>query len=378
LSSSLLLSEEEEEDGQHVCSRYKLAFVELPLRLPQRTCLLLLLLRFLSSAESHIAISPAYLRRFAQTIIENGFSMHWSAELRLERLFQTELAHQLRKAGCVCISFGYESGSQRVLNLIDKGVKIHDVPGVLKELSHVGIGAQMMGFIGFPTETFEDASTTFEFLHKTNNYWSLSGIGDFVLTSGAIVAKRYHDFGIDKVCAYDGDDIVRDLHWIEEGRMRVQGDMRSPSINKISKSLRKFVDDRPFVGGIDSAHSILYFAKYGPSLVPSYMMDSRPLKSIIEMSYYKTVLVNVDEFPDKADIGEYYEQQRCQGRTPNFDQIRNWLAQVSYEKNITNNNDEIIEIYRNGDYICITQKMLEYQKNDAYRVLKDLLLHGLI
>ena len=109
------------------------------------------------------------------------------------------------------------------MNLIDKGVKIDNVPSVLKELSYVGIGAQMMGFIGFPTETHEEAYETFTFLDKNRDHWVLAGIGDFVLTSGAIVAKAGEILEREAISCYEGDDIVRTNYWIENGRIMSSG-----------------------------------------------------------------------------------------------------------------------------------------------------------
>ena len=87
------------------------------------------------------------------------------------------MADELREAGCVAVSFGYESGCQRILDLINKGVRLEQVPELLAELSRVGIAAQMMGFIGFPGETLAEASQTFEFLLQNRDevdprrYW---------------------------------------------------------------------------------------------------------------------------------------------------------------------------------------------------------------
>ena len=75
-------------------------------------------------------------------------------------------------------------------------MRLTDVPDLLKELGRVGIGAQMMGFIGFPGEQPGEAYATYAFLRDHIDDWTLAGIGDFVMTPGAIVAKRPADFGI--------------------------------------------------------------------------------------------------------------------------------------------------------------------------------------
>jgi len=326
------------------------------------------------------AISPSYLRKLCHAIQENGIDIRWSAELRLERTFRQGLADELKNAGCVAISFGYESGSQRVLNLINKGVHLDQVPEVLRELARAGIGAQMMGFIGFPTETPEEARATFEFLLEHNDYWTLAGIGDFVLTRGSIVAKRYQDFGIQKIGAYSGDDIIRSLYWIDhDGRVRNPQDMRTTAINKVAASLESFRDNRPFVGGIDTNHSILYFAKYGPCLVPVQQRNDKPTQPIIETVQYRTPLRNVDGVLNRSEVADYYFQQRFQGQTPDFKRLTNWLAEYPPQQDaLAEGKEEILEIYPSGHYIALTSQMVEVgnQGSAAYQILKELLLRS--
>ncbi|HJT58426.1 MAG TPA: radical SAM protein, partial [Ktedonobacteraceae bacterium] len=326
------------------------------------------------------AISPSYLRKLSHAIQENGIDIRWSAELRLERTFRQGLADELKNAGCVAISFGYESGSQRVLNLINKGVNLQQVPEVLQELARAGIGVQMMGFIGFPTETPEESRVTFDFLLAHRDYWTLTNIGDFVLTKGSIVAKRYEDFGIQEIGTYSGDDIVRSLYWVDgDGRMRNPQDMRNPSLNKVAGSLKPFLDDRPFVGGIDTNHSILYFAKYGPSLVPADLRNYKVADPLIDTVRYRTPLHKVDTFLDRAEVADYYFQQRFLAQTPDFNRLTTWLAQYPCEQEALEEGDEeVLEIYPSGRYIAWTSQIAEVETHGstAYQILKELLLRS--
>ncbi|MFD7868447.1 hypothetical protein [Streptomyces sp. NPDC059783] len=160
------------------------------------------------------AMSPRYLRTLAAALAESSLDLRWSAELRLECTFPKRAVGELLAAsGCVAVSFGYESGSQRVLDLIDKGVRIDVVPEVLTEPARNGIAAQMMGFTGFPTETRAEAPATYEFLRDHEKLWTTSGIGVFSLTPGSIVAKDPGRFGIDVLPLPASDDIRRYVPW---------------------------------------------------------------------------------------------------------------------------------------------------------------------
>lgn len=222
------------------------------------------------------AMSPAYVRKLSAGLIGGSVDISWAAELRLERNFpQRRLGAQLADSGCVAVSFGYESGSQRILDLIDKGVNLEVVPDVLRELSASGIAAQMMGFTGFPSETDAEARQTFAFLDAHRDLWTTAGIGEFALTPGSIVARRPEEFGIELLPGPEGADVRRILSWREVLAQPTAGTGRSATVREAARAIRRFPDDRPFVGGIDSAHSLLYFARFGRQLVDASSAEDR-------------------------------------------------------------------------------------------------------
>jgi hypothetical protein len=327
-------------------------------------------------------MAPSYLRKLTRAISENRLLIRWSAELRLEKTFRKDIADELKNGGCVSIAFGYESGSQRVLNLIDKGVNLELVPEVLSELKRVGIAAQMMGFIGFPTETPEEAYRTYQFLMEHREYWTLAGIGDFVLTLGSIVAKKHREFGIERISGYEGDDIVRALYWVDDqGVMHISGDQRNEDIRGIAPKIRTLVDDRPFVGGIVTNHSILYFSKFGPSLVPLEMPESFPKKTIVGTTTYVTPLRGVDEFCSRSDLGQFHARQRSEGRSASSHEVLDWLSQYTTSADSTaQSNDgpecEILEIFPSGAWLTRSPELKNIcdEEGSPYRTVKDLLL----
>lgn len=248
------------------------------------------------------AMSPRYLRTLAAALVESTLDLRWSAELRLERTFPKRAVGELLAAsGCVAISFGYESGAQRILDLIDKGVGIDVVPDVLAELARNGIAAQMMGFTGFPTETRAEALATYEFLQHHEKLWTTSGIGVFALTPGSIVAKDPGRFAIDLLPLSASDDIRRYVPWRDretgEVHWPVAEDPRIP--REYSTGNRRTSFDRPFLGGIDSAHTLLYFARFGRGLLPGEPegtgREKEPRVRLVEEPVVRVPFASVDE-----------------------------------------------------------------------------------
>ncbi|MFD0330640.1 B12-binding domain-containing radical SAM protein [Streptacidiphilus monticola] len=187
------------------------------------------------------AMSPRFLRELCDGLTGAGLGLRWSAELRLERTFPARgTAARLRDAGCVAIAFGYESASQRILDLIDKGVRIEQVPEILRELAAAGIGAQMMGFTGFPGETAEEAEETYAFLARHRELWSLAGVGGFSLTPGSIVARRPERFGIEVLPLPREHDIARQLSWRDlDSGVTTHGEARRPVPQALKAQIRR-------------------------------------------------------------------------------------------------------------------------------------------
>lgn len=269
------------------------------------------------------AMSPSYLRRLCGELAGRDLGLTWAAELKLERSFpRWGLGDLLRRAGCVAISFGYESGSQRVLDLIDKGVRIADVPSVLEELARVDIGAQMMGFTGFPSETPDEAEETYRFLLRHPDAWTIAGIGRFTLTSGSIVAKDPGRFGVELLPVSPAQDVHRRLRWRPTERaVDPDGNVRA----ELQREISRMLDDRPFVGGIDSTHSILYFRRFGRRLVPDDAHHADSL-NLLNDNAYASPFRDLDAFttPDHF-AGAHDMLEEAGGVT--HERLRHWLAE---------------------------------------------------
>lgn len=273
------------------------------------------------------AMSPRYLRGLAVAMAEAPFELKWSAELRLERTFpHRSVGELLSRAGCVAVAFGYESGTQRILDLIDKGVFIDDVPAILGELARNGIGAQMMGFTGFPSESEAEARATYEFLHRNADLWTTAGIGEFILTAGSIVARRATDFGVELLASPAAEDIRRYVPWAESGtavpHWPDEPDSRIPAGYRTMLGRTPF--SRVMVGGTDSAHTILYFARYGRRLVPED--EGAPKVQLVTSRTADVPVESVDSLTTLDDLKAEARLQSNRGSGATRSSLSPWLA----------------------------------------------------
>ena len=209
-------------------------------------------------------MAPGYLERLSEAIIEAGLKFRWSAELRMEKIFSPDRCDKMVQAGCVCASFGMESGNQRILNLIDKGTNIVYMEQTMRNFAQAGVAVQLMTFAGFPTETKEEKLATIDFIERNREYWAIGGLGTFLLTGTAIVARKPELFGITLI-ENDRIDIARSVEYFVEGaedREAMFTDEYDASFDEDGGIFPSALG-RPWAGGIDSLHSMIYYAAHG-------------------------------------------------------------------------------------------------------------------
>ncbi len=219
-------------------------------------------------------MAPGYLERLSDAIIESGLDIRWSAELRMEKIFSAERCARMAKSGCVCISFGMESGNQRVLDLIDKGTKVSYMAETMKNFAASGIAVQLMAFTDFPTETEEERKETLHFIEKNNAHWSTGGMGTFLLTGTSMIAKNPAQFGITVIETKDAD-ITRALAYRVEAESERKVLLTEDGDASFDDDGGAFppVLGRPWAGGTDTLHSMIYYDTYGRSYFRDHPLD---------------------------------------------------------------------------------------------------------
>ncbi len=102
------------------------------------------------------AAPPAGMRALAKRLIAEKLSITWWGNIRFEKAFTPELCGVLADAGCVAVSGGLEVASDRLLELMRKGVTVEQVARVTRAFTDAGIMVHAYLMYGFPTETAQD------------------------------------------------------------------------------------------------------------------------------------------------------------------------------------------------------------------------------
>jgi len=101
----------------------------------------------------------------ANKIREERLDISWSASSRVDT-FSVEVANTMKKGGAHTVYFGIESGSQKTLDFIGKGITPKKSELAVKNAKGAGLRVLGSFVIGFPDETEEDVNKTIKFSQK--------------------------------------------------------------------------------------------------------------------------------------------------------------------------------------------------------------------
>ena len=212
---------------------------------------------------SQDSVAPKTIVKLSQAVVAAGLDIRWATDLKPEKYLTKERAETLREAGAVACALGVESGSARVLKLIDKGAPIEVVADVMQHLSGAGIAAEAMCFTEFPTETHDEALDTLEFLDDHRAELAVYIVGEFGLTHGSLVAQSPARFGIRETWELEGDHLGLGIFFAPEHPWKTDEE-RADVDDRLSElssgwALRTY----PWAGAVSTAHTVLYYDRFG-------------------------------------------------------------------------------------------------------------------
>jgi anaerobic magnesium-protoporphyrin IX monomethyl ester cyclase len=218
------------------------------------------------------SLMPAYLGRLSEALAGSDLNIRWSAEVRMEKSFSKARCEKLARSGCVAVSMGFESGAQRILNLMGKGTKTEQMSEAVKRFAEVGIAVQLMTITHFPTETHAERLLTQEFVQSHREDWACGDVAQFVLTGGSEIARNPSRFGIQLIECRDNEG----THGLQYRSVpeALQTDDASPTPSPEAGELFPRCLTRPWAGGIDTLHSLIYYGAHGRHFFKTHRLAS--------------------------------------------------------------------------------------------------------
>lgn len=219
--------------------------------------------RFYFSQDS---VAPKTIVKLASSIIAAGLEIRWATDLKPEKYLTPERAETLRRAGAVACALGVESASPRVLKLIDKGAPVEVVGDVVDRLADAGIAAEAMCFTDFPTETYEEALATLDFIDDRRDNLAVYIVGEFGLTHGSLVAQSPERFGIEETWALEGDELGLGLFFAPKEPWKTDDERADVDAALSDLSSGWALRPYPWAGAVSTAHTVMYYERFGPGV----------------------------------------------------------------------------------------------------------------
>ena len=102
---------------------------------------------------------------FCDRLINEDIRINWDCNTRVN-LVDEEILNKMKKAGCNGIKVGVETGSERILKLINKRISFEQCKKAVKLFRKVGIHWTGYFMMGLPSETKEDVYQTLKFMKE--------------------------------------------------------------------------------------------------------------------------------------------------------------------------------------------------------------------
>ncbi|MBI4551558.1 MAG: B12-binding domain-containing radical SAM protein [Candidatus Latescibacteria bacterium] len=182
-------------------------------------------------ADDIFGLKPGWVERFSRCVIEQDAVIPFKIQARVD-LLDEDVVRALKTAGCRSIWVGAESGSQKILDAMDKGTTVEQIHTAAARLHRHGIEVGFFLQFGYPGETWEDIGKTMLMVRDCRP--DDIGISVSYPLPGTMFYERVRQELGEKRNWTDSDDLAmmfrgtyspefyRTLHRVVHGRFRVQ------------------------------------------------------------------------------------------------------------------------------------------------------------
>jgi len=117
-------------------------------------------------ADDNFLLEPDRVRAICDEILNRRLKINWRccARADIHRYFNGDLLKLMHKAGCRQICIGFESGSQKLLDAVNRGVNLTNIKETIKMMNGAHIKLHADFIIGLPGENLTTLNETFDLM----------------------------------------------------------------------------------------------------------------------------------------------------------------------------------------------------------------------
>ena len=127
--------------------------------------------------------------------MEGNLNILWYTYARPNNL-DADILNNLSNAGCKILRFGVESGSQRILDKMNKKLNVNEMEQILRDSNNAGIWNHVNLIVGFCNETKDDINKTVDFIEKNAPNIDSIKINPFYLNSHSYIMQNPDEWGL--------------------------------------------------------------------------------------------------------------------------------------------------------------------------------------
>ncbi|MBR0414502.1 MAG: radical SAM protein [Clostridia bacterium] len=213
-------------------------------------------------------VPPKFYNAFAKEVMRRGLKIYYYSFARLEKGFTREVLQNLYDSGARFFMWGYEAESQRVMQLMNKGVDLKERKRILQDSADVGLWNLCTFLLGYPSETPEELQATIDVIYDDTIVDSCTP-SNFALKKNSILKDHLEEATITDVqsngemhLSYSYHSSVTTMEEIKRNR------------NAFEKQFLIDTADRLFPHTFTETDNILmYLAHHGKAFVKNYRLQ---------------------------------------------------------------------------------------------------------
>ena len=120
--------------------------------------------------EDNFTMNKQRTINFCETLYKKNMDISWACETRVDSLNDEEMVKLMSGSGCKAVYLGVESGSQKILDTLNKDITVEQIEIAVNLCKKYGIRTYCSLIVGTPDETYEDYLLTFKLMNKLKPY----------------------------------------------------------------------------------------------------------------------------------------------------------------------------------------------------------------
>jgi anaerobic magnesium-protoporphyrin IX monomethyl ester cyclase len=118
-------------------------------------------------ADDIFGLKPNWVKEFNELLKKEKISIKYKIQSRADLLMEEDTIKHLKESGCDTVWMGAESGSQKILDAMDKGITVEQIVESCKKLKAAQIKPALFIQFGYLDETMEDIAATIKMIKQT-------------------------------------------------------------------------------------------------------------------------------------------------------------------------------------------------------------------